>query len=471
VTARVERLTIRDRAGVALVREASLALQRGHVTAVIGASGGGKSLIAQAIMGLLPAGFRAEGTLRLGSRTVSFDAPAALAAAWGRETLLLPQEPRAALDPTSRIGRHLAWNGAGGAAVARHLAAVDLPAEVARAFPFMLSGGMAQRVLVATALAGEAGVIVADEPTKGLDPERVERVADLFAGLARSGRAIMLISHDMAFVRRLANEVWLLHDGRLARIDPSTGAAAKAEDDDHARDWFAADPRAWDPCESCAAGGMVLAAHGLSARHGSGPPLFRGLDVHLSPGSVLGVAGASGSGKSTLGDVLLGLKAPTAGDVSWAGIDPYRDVRGRTRSRRRYQKLHQDPLAAFLPTRPIGRQLADLAAVHAPAGELGRRANLLDRLGLHERLLSRYPAEVSGGEGQRLALLRLLLLDPSVIVADEPTSRLDPIAQKAVIDLLRGIAERDRVALVLIAHDRVLLAKTTDALVDLSARS
>lgn len=467
MTVRVDRLTIRDRAGGAIVRDVSFDVVPGRVTAIVGESGGGKSLIAQAIMGLLPQGLHAEGALRVSDERRGFNDPRGLAALWGRETLLLPQEPREALDPTLRVRGHLALTG-GGTAVMERLAAVDLPAGVARHYPFMLSGGMAQRVLVATALDGAARLIVADEPTKGLDSDRVQQVADLLADLARSGRAILLISHDMALVRTLAERTWLLHDGHLAPIDPS-GPIQSSDAAAYARRWLGADPLSWPDCETCATGGMVLAAHGLAARHGRAPPLFQDVHLHLAPGGVLGVAGPSGSGKSTLGDLLLGLKVPCAGSVAWGAVDPHRDPRGRSRLRRRYQKLHQDPASAFLPTRKIGRQLADIAEIHPPAADPRRIGEWLERMGLPDRLLDRYPAEVSGGEAQRLALMRLLLLDPAVIVADEPTSRLDPIAQKGVIDLLREIVERERLALVLIAHDHMVLTKAADSVLDLVA--
>jgi peptide/nickel transport system ATP-binding protein len=189
--------------------------------------------------------------------------------------------------------------------------------------------------------------------------------------------------------------------------------------------------------------------------------------VHVPVGGVLGLTGPSGSGKSTLGNILLGLEQPSAGEVSWAGADPYRDPKARRRLRRRYQKLHQDPVSSFLPHRKIGQQFNDLAeAGHQPQTADGLPA-LLERLKLHPILLTRYPSEISGGEAQRLALARLLVMDPALIVVDEPTSRLDPLVQKQTIDLLRDIVEERSLSLILISHDLTLVRSFADETVSL----
>jgi peptide/nickel transport system ATP-binding protein len=464
-------LTIRDPAGSHVVGPLDLSVPTAGTLVLIGESGSGKSLIAQAVMGLLPAGFSASGTIAVnGHAPVEAGRAGLLRLFWSRETMLLPQEPRAALDPTMRIARQIGGRDAVMAPDAA-LAAVGLGPEVARTYPVTLSGGMAQRVLVAAALVGRAPLLIADEPTKGLDSARLEQTRALLASLSESGRALLVITHDIALARALGGTVAVLREGRIVESGASEDVFA-APRHAYTRAWLDADPAGWRPHLCCC--GMnepVLAAHGLRFGFRSRPPLFDGLDLHVPRGGVLAVTGPSGCGKTTLGNILLGLQRPQAGAVSWQGVDPYRNVAAAKAARRRYQKLHQDPASVFLPGRPIGRQFADLGEVVPGLRSDLELPPLLERLKLDMRVLARRSGEVSGGEAQRLALARILLMRPDLIVADEPTSRLDPLVQRQTMALLREIVADRGLGLVLIGHDRALLAATADETLDLTRLS
>lgn len=467
---RVEALTITDPAGREIVGDVGFAVRPGEVLLLIGETGSGKSLIAQALLGLLPPGFRASGAIAYGDHPpVSLADQAGLERFWASHVMLLPQEPQTALDPTMRVGRQILPAGVGrGPDERRAFAAVDLPPDIGAAYPFALSGGMAQRVLVASALLGRSPVIIADEPTTGLDPARQQQALGLMRTVLADGRALLAVTHDIDLVRALGGRIMVLHEGRIVE-EGETRAVLASPCHPYTRAWIAADPSTWRACPRChALDALPLAAHGLTFGHRRNAPLARGLDLHLPRGSVLAVTGPSGCGKSTLGDVLLGLRPPFAGEVLWAGSDPYRGRGTLRRLRPKYQKLHQDPATAFLAERPIGRQLADLAEV-APGLVLERDLPpVLDQLKLRPALLSRRPGDVSGGEAQRLALARLLLMKPDVIVADEPTSRLDPLVQQETVGLLRRLVDETGLSLVLIGHHRALLAATADEILDLA---
>jgi peptide/nickel transport system ATP-binding protein len=199
--------------------------------------------------------------------------------------------------------------------------------------------------------------------------------------------------------------------------------------------------------------------------------LFEDLDLHLPKGGVLAISGPSGSGKSTLGDILLGLRRPFAGSVEWGGVDIVAKPSAMPQLRQRYQKLHQDPIKAFVPHLTFARQFLSLEDVKSGLSVAGDLPPLLEKLKVSDRLISRRPSEVSGGEAQRLALARILLLDPIAIIADEPTSRLDPVVQRETIQLLRETVDQDRLGLILISHDQALLAAVADDHLVLSPRA
>jgi len=460
-------LQVFDRARTSLLKIDRLALQPGEVLCVIGETGSGKSLLAQAAMGLLPEDLRARGVFRFASgQTIEAQNRAALRNLWNRETCIVPQEPVAALDPLSRIRRQLVVPRIG-LGIAGLLARVDLPAATGELYPFEISGGMAQRVLIANAAGSSAGLVIADEPTKGLDADRIERVVDLLRQLNADGKTLLVITHDLAVVRALAGRVAIMKDGEIVETGGTQDVLSRPSHP-YARAWLAADPRNWPACPTCLASDeVVLAAHDLSAGHHPRRPLFRNLDLHVHRGEVLAVTGPSGVGKSTLGNVLLGLLPPMRGEVSWGGCDILRDRRGLGRLRQRFQKLHQDPATVFAPHRDIGAQLRDVLAISAGRSDMEALQAVLERLRLAPSLLKRRIGEVSGGEAQRLALARLLMLEPWLIVADEPTSRLDPIVQRETMMLLRDCVAERGLSLVLISHNDELVRAVADTVLHL----
>lgn len=438
-----------------LLAPVSLRLGPGEPLIVLGETGSGKSLLAQALMGTLAPGLCATGRVTLGRRVLDAGDPSGFRKLWGRGIAVLPQEPWLSLDPlmraraqveeTHRLVRGLAPAEARARAEA-DLAALGLTGAGAR-YPHQLSGGMAQRVAIAAARAGGARIVVADEPTKGLDAARRDDVADLL--LSEMGRdgGLLVITHDLSLAQRIGGRLMVLRRGEVVETGPTAQvfAAPKAA---YTRELIAADPANWRPRQTPAPGGdPVVEAEALAVARG-GRVLFRGVTFRLSPGEVFGVTGPSGCGKSSLGDAVLGL-APASGG---------RILRRAGLPATRFQKLYQDPVSAFARKRPLGQSIQDVA--RAAGAAPGQVAGLLDHLGLDAQLLRRPPDAVSGGELQRLSLLRILLWKPAFIFADEPTSRLDPITQARVITLLAETAGRDGAAIMLVSHDADLIRNT-----------
>lgn len=445
-----------DSAEGSLVGPVSFDLQAGRALTLLGESGSGKSLLAHAIMGTLPHGLRADGRIALAGQAFAAGDPESRRPLWGRQLALLPQEPWLALDPTMKVGRQLAQTHAlvGGQSAEQawrtalgELEALGLPGA-ADAWPATLSGGMAQRAAFAITRAGGAPVLIVDEPTKGLDHAcRDEIVARLRQAL-EAGCAVLTITHDIAVARALGGDVAVMLAGRIVETGQAE-ALLSAPAHDYSRALVAADPENWTAHGRAAPGDEVLSAAGLGKRLGN-RQLFHGLDLRLCAADRVAVTGPSGSGKSTLGNVLLGLMTADAGQVR---RQPRVDAV-------RYQKIYQDPGSAFAPRRGIGQALHDLCARHHL--DAAAIAPLMQRMRLPAALLARKPSEVSGGELQRFALLRALLLDPVFLFADEPTSRLDPITQKEVVDVIVQATRERGCALMLVTHDPHIAGSVAD---------
>lgn len=455
---RIEDLRVAAADGAALLRGVSLAVAPGVPLTILGETGSGKTLLAEAAMGTLAPELRASG--RVVVEGVASDAgdPAARRALWGRRIALLPQEPWSALDPTMRAlpqvaETHRLVRGLG-AAAARARAAADLAAfgldGAGRRFPHQLSGGMAQRVAVAAARAGGAPLLLADEPTKGLDAGLRDAVVAALRAALDAGGALLCITHDVAVARALGGEIAVMLDGEVVEHGPAA-RVLRAPAHAYTRRLLAAEPAAWpDPPPAPPGDAPAVAAEGLAVSRG-GRVLFSGLDLALARGDWAAATGPSGCGKTSLGDVLLGLRPPAAGRVRRApGV-----------ARTAFQKAYQDPVAAFAAHVPLRTALAEAARLHGVARP--RVEALLARLRVAGALLDRRPDQVSGGELQRIALARALLPDPVFLFADEPTSRLDPVTQQETMALLREVSAERGLAVLLVTHDAAMAAKMAGA--------
>ena len=444
-----------------LLEPISLELKQGQPLTILGQTGSGKSLLAQAIMGLLSDDLSMSGDVEVFGKAMTIDERQAL---WGRELVMLPQEPWHSLDPlmkgVDQVKEVYQFVREKSSQESLTIAEDDLRqvglAGSGHKRPDELSGGMAQRLAITAATAGGAHVILADEPTKGLDVSRRDGIVQLLQARSNLG-SLLTITHDVAVARQLGGLLLVMKKGRLVEQGEATQVLDYPKDD-YTRELIAADPSAWSdmaPTSRQDRAESILVADKLTLERG-GRVLFDGLSFTIKQGEVVGIVGDSGCGKSSLGDALLNLLPISAGSIVRLNqaAKPYQ-----------WLKLYQDPPAAFSSSVSLGQLLDDLILLHGL--DKVRIAPLMARLSLPHGVLDRNCMAVSGGELQRFAILRALLLDPVFLFADEPTSRLDPVTAKEVTALLVELASEAGCAVLLVSHDPALVRKTCHQIITL----
>jgi peptide/nickel transport system ATP-binding protein len=469
---------------VSAVRGIDLDIEPGECVAIVGESGSGKSVTARTLVGLA-----GPGAIVRSSR---FEVDGRDARRFGEEQWrrvrggfagLVLQDALVSLDPLRTVGaeisevlrvhggpgrehgperdRTFVLGGAGRAGrrerVVELLSAVHVPEPERRAgqYPHQLSGGLRQRALIASAIAGGPPLLIADEPTTALDVTVQAQILGLLAERRAAGETLLLISHDLAVVAQLADRVLVMRDGRIVESG-GTATLLSAPDHPYTRKLLKAVPSAATRGKRLAgtgevrpaeAGEPVIVARGLRKRYGK-HTVVGGVDLTVRRGEIVGLVGESGSGKTTVAQLLFGLVEATAGSVefegaAWTGVG---ERRRRTR-RRRLQFISQDPLSSFDPRWTVRKIVAEALPRGAPVEPL------LERVGLGPELLDRHPRKLSGGQRQRVAIARALAPRPSLIICDEPVSALDVSVQAQVLDLLADIRATDGTALLFISHD------------------
>ena len=447
-------------AGTVLVDVSGLDFEPGVPVTIVGESGSGKSLLAHAIMGTLPANLKAQGRLAVDGQSYDLADRTNRHRLWGPVMALLPQEPGRALDPTMRAQEQVAEGAASFAAdknAARRSAGALLASlglgHASAAFPHTLSGGMAQRVAFAAATIGGARVLIADEPSKGLDRRARAELAEILKRHLDGGGILLTITHDLDLARELGGDVLVMKDAHVLEQGPARQVLTEPAHP-YTRRLLAAEPGRWKDPWTCAeapdAGGAPLISGKGLAKTLGGQQLFSDLSVSIGAGERVSISGPSGSGKTTLGNVLLRLLPPDTGHVDHGpGPSAGAGCRSSTRTRR-------------MPSRRV-------SGCATPSDDVLRRhrlkpdrlEELMALLRLAPALLQRMPGQVSGGELQRLAIIRSMLLEPALVFADEPTSRLDLITQEETISGLMDQVDRLGAALLLVTHDEALADAVT----------
>ncbi|MGX9459917.1 ABC transporter ATP-binding protein [Shewanella sp. A14] len=454
-----ELITIKDlnifSASNTLVHSLSLTLVRGEPLTILGETGSGKSLLAHAIMGTLSHSLSYEGIISLNHQPMTASQRRQY---WGRYLTMLPQEPWQSLDPVMKGHEQVAEvhkdvlglsSQQANDAAQEQLEKLGLT-DMLHKLPSQLSGGMAQRLAFAAATAAGASIIIADEPTKGLDTRQRDSIVRLLQAQTKDG-GLLTITHDVDVARQLGGRIIVMRHGQVLEQGEAV-AVLGAPRTEYTKALIAASPCHWPFMGNNDVKQPLLVVKDLEQQR-NGKMLFRDLSFTLHQGEIIGLYGDSGCGKSTLGDTLLGLLAPHSGVIHW----------NEEVSRQQKLKLYQDPPSSFSSAVPLQTLLQDVIRLHGVDAK--NIAPMLQQLNLSNALLGRCSHDVSGGELQRVALLRAMLLSPKLLVADEPTSRLDPITAQQIMLLLVNAARQKQCALILISHDEIQLKKVCDNII------
>lgn len=479
----VENLSVSFDGGAStVVRGISFSLAPGECVALVGESGSGKSVTARALLGVSGRNATVTATeLRWRDTDLTQLDERAWRQVRGRGIGLVLQDALGSLDPLRRVGAEvgetLAVHDMGSRSeraerVRELLTEVGIPEPELRArqLPHELSGGLRQRALIASAIAGSPEIVIADEPTTALDVTVQARILDLLGALKAQGTGLVLISHDLAVVGRLADRVIVMRHGEVVEEGDARDVLT-APRTEYARELIRAVPTPEARGRSLITGeslpeappidpdaAPVVSVRDVVKRYRTGArgefTALDGVSFDLARGEVLGVVGESGSGKSTLGRIVLGLVAPDAGEVRVHG-EQWADVGGAQRRalRRRIQTVSQDPLGSFDPRYTVARIIGEALPALSRAKRRTRTIELLRSVGLGEEHLERRPRTLSGGQRQRVAIARALAPEPDVIVCDEAVSALDVTVQAQVLELLGRLRVTTGVAIVFISHD------------------
>ncbi|MFC4997976.1 dipeptide ABC transporter ATP-binding protein [Dactylosporangium cerinum] len=493
---RVENLRV-SFGGTEVVSGISFTARPGQCLAIVGESGSGKSVTARTLVGLTGPGARVSADrIDLAGADLLHTTERAWRGLRGRQIGFVLQDALVSLDQLRRVGDEVAeplklhrWgNRAERAAKAVELlASVGVPEPEVRAQqrPYELSGGLRQRALIASAIALDPPLLIADEPTTALDVTVQAQVLDLLAASKERGTSIILISHDLSVVARLADEVAVMRDGHIVEHGP---AAQVLHDPQHeyTRMLLAAIPS--EHTRGTRLSGTSTSEQRVRKQVDRGRPVlearhltkvFRGPDkvdrtvvddvsFELFGGETLGIVGESGSGKTTTARIALAILEATAGEVllrgePWSALSTDR----RRPLRKQVGVVYQDPLSSFDPRWSVGRIVTDALATgrRPPSSKTEARertVRLLEQVGLTGAHLASSPLRLSGGQRQRVAIARALAPEPSVIVCDEPVSALDVSIQAQVLDLLTDLQDELGVSYLFISHDLGVIHHVSD---------
>jgi microcin C transport system ATP-binding protein len=478
----VDNLCVDFRAGEKVthaVKDVSFKIDHGETLALVGESGSGKTVSALSILQLLPypAASHPGGAIHFKGENLLALPPDGLRHVRGNQISMIFQEPMTSLNPLHTIEQQIAevlriHKGiTGEKARARILdlltkVGIPNPEERLGSYPHQLSGGQRQRVMIAMALANEPDLLIADEPTTALDVTIQAQILELLLQLkAEFNMAMMLITHDLGIVRKMADHVCVMHHGRIVEHGATKEIFGNPKDD-YTKHLIASEPKGSPPPADPNAKTILKTddlkvwfpiKRGFLRKTVGHVKAVDGVDVDVREGQTLAVVGESGSGKTTLGQAILRLIS-SDGPIVYLGqrIDGYNSKQMRP-LRKDLQIVFQDPYGSLSPRMSIGQIIEEGLLIQNPdisrEDRDARVVRALTEVGLDPKVRDRYPHEFSGGQRQRIAIARALVLEPKFLILDEPTSALDVSVQAQIVDLLRDLQKKHRLAYLFISHD------------------
>jgi ABC-type glutathione transport system ATPase component len=444
------------------IKSLNLTVNKGEIVAIVGASGSGKSLLAHSIIGILPNNAIEGGSIRYNGELLTQKRKEEL-----RKTdiALIPQSVNY-LDPLMQVGKQvqsIIYQGNSETKQKAAFARYKLGQRADKLYPFQLSGGMARRVLITTAVVRGPKLIIADEPTPGLSADLVKETLKNLRELAENGCGILMITHDIEAALQIADRIAVFFDGATVdTVNKSefSGTGERLSNPYTRKLWQALPQNQFISAKDILPETNhipetieVLQAKDISFGYNGDDKILKDFDITLHTGEIVGLKGPSGRGKTTLGKILAGYVRPQKGAVTVNGKlyrpGTYNPV----------QLIYQHPEKAINPRWKLKKTLTEACP---PDQEV------LEALGINDAWLARYPHELSGGELQRFCIARVLHKDTRFLIADEMTTMLDAIIQARVWELILHYRKKYNMGLLVISHEDSIIEKLCSRAIDLA---
>ncbi|CAM4181634.1 ABC transporter ATP-binding protein [Bordetella muralis] len=475
--------------GREIVQRVSFEVAPGERVGIVGESGSGKTQAARAVIGLTPAPLvQSGGSILFDGIDIAKADAATLRTLRGARIGMVFQEPMTSLNPSMSIGRQLDEG------VALHRRDLDVKARTQRilsmlarvgirdpqaamqAWPHEFSGGMRQRMMLASVMLLEPALLIADEPTTALDAVVQRDVLELMGALAREqNTALLMISHDLPMVACYTDRIVVMEKGQVVESG-DTPLILAAPRHPYTRKLLDAMPRRM-PARPPVAEAPLVEVRNLVVDYAGRRRLFsrsagmralKGIDLQVRPREVVAVVGGSGSGKTTLGRVIAGLLKASSGEVRFRGQSIRRGSPGWRDYRMNCQMVFQDPYSSLDPRMTIGQLVGEGLRFMPQLDGRAKRMRLdevLTEVGLGSEYASRYPHQLSGGQRQRVAIARAVVRRPAFVIADEPVSALDVTVRAQVLSLFAQLQEKHGFSCLFISHDLSVVEQVADRVI------